>query len=326
MPALACAGGIRNQEIKHSRIIASLDNAPLLCYHGVMLVTFWGTRGSIPVPGPSTIRYGGNTPCVSVRLASGPLLVLDAGTGIRALGNAPEMSTECSFALLLSHGHWDHIQGFPFFAPGYRDTCRIQVFGGPGGTNCLKQLLSDQMEHSYFPVQFEQLQAQVEFDEIYDDWKQIGSARVRAFPLRHTGVGWGFRIEEGPESGGGVIVYLTDNELTPGSPDWDFYRDICRGADLLIHDAQYLDHEMPLREGWGHSSGRDATSLAIEAGCKRLALFHHDPDRSDAAIDELTADCRAQAILTCSKLEIFAAAEAQSFEISGAIQEPSKTP
>ena len=122
-----------------------------------------------------------------------------------------------------------------------------------------------------------------------------------------------------------MIVYLTDNELTPGSPDWDFYRDICYGADLLIHDAQYLDHEMPAHKGWGHSSGRDAARLALEAGCKRLALFHHDPDRSDAAIDALTADCRAQAILASSKLEIFAAAEAQSFEIVGAIQEPSET-
>ena len=284
-----------------------------------MQVTFWGTRGSIPVPGPSTIRYGGNTPCISVRLASGPLLVLDAGTGIRALGNAPEMSTECSFALLLSHGHWDHIQGFPFFAPGYRDTCRIQVFGGSGGTNSLKQLLSNQMEHSYFPVQFEQLQAQVEFDEIYDEWKLIGSARVRAFPLHHTGVGWGFKIEEGPESGGGVIVYLTDNELPTDGPDWDFYRDICHGADLLIHDAQYLDSEMPAHKGWGHSSGRDATRLALEAGCKRLALFHHDPDRCDDEIDALTAGCRAEANAVCETLQVFAAREGQSVEICRAI-------
>lgn len=287
-----------------------------------MQVTFWGTRGSIPAPGPTTVRYGGNTPCVSIRLASGPLLVLDAGTGIRALGNAPGMSSECSFALLLSHGHWDHIQGFPFFAPGYRDTCRIQVFGGPGGTYHLKQLLSNQMVKSYFPVQLEQLKAEIEFDEIHDDWKQIGSARVRAFPLRHTGVGWGFRIEERADAGGGVIVYLTDNELPPPGAEWDFYINMCRDADLLIHDAQYLEEEMQTHLGWGHSTGREATRLAREANCRRLALFHHDPDRSDTAVDTLTADCQAQAASAGSNLDIFAAAEDQTLEIHADFQEP----
>lgn len=291
-----------------------------------MLVTFWGTRGSIPVPGPSTVRYGGNTPCVSIRLASGPLLVLDSGTGIRALGNAPESSEECSFALLLSHGHWDHIQGFPFFAPGYRDTCRIQVIGGPGGTNCLKQLLSDQMEQSYFPVQLEQLKARIEFDEIHEGWKQVGSARIRAFALHHTSAGWGFRIEESPEAGGGAIVYLTDNELPAGGPDWELTRSICAGADLLIHDAQYLEAEMAAHRGWGHSSGRDATRLALEAGCRRLALFHHDPERCDDEIDALTADCRAEAIALSHALDVFAATEGQTLEIRAASQEPRMAP
>ncbi len=291
-----------------------------------MQVTFWGTRGSIPVPGPNTVRYGGNTACVSIRLASGPLLVLDAGTGIRALGNAPEMHEECSVALLLSHGHWDHIQGFPFFAPGYRDTCRIQVIGGPGGTNCLKQLLSDQMEQSYFPVQLEQLKARVEFDEIHEDWKRIGSARVRAFPLHHTSAGWGFRIEESPEAGGGVVVYLTDNELPPDGPDWDFMRDLCGDADLLIHDAQYLDEEMAAHKGWGHSSGRGATRLALEADCRRLALFHHDPDRDDDAVDALTADCRTLASAASRTLDVFAAREGQTLAIRAASQEPRAAP
>ncbi len=119
-----------------------------------MQVTFWGTRGSIATPGPETVRFGGNTPCVSVRLREGPLLVLDAGTGLRKLGQAAECEGECSYALFVSHGHWDHIQGFPFFAPAYRKTCDICIIGGPGGTAHLEQMLSDQMEQEYFPVQF----------------------------------------------------------------------------------------------------------------------------------------------------------------------------
>ncbi len=144
-----------------------------------------------------------------------------------------------------------------------------------------------------------------------DGWKEVGSARVRAFPIRHPGVGWGFRIEDE----GGVLVYLTDNELPPDGPDRDFYLLVCQGADLLIHDAQYLDVELPTHRGWGHSSGMQATRLALDAGCKRLALFHHDPTRSDAAVEALTAECRALAAQSGSDLDVFAAAEGQTHQI-----------
>lgn len=281
-----------------------------------MQVTFWGTRGSIPSPGAATVRYGGNTPCVSVRLAQGPLLILDAGTGLRGLGQSPEVESDCAFILLLSHGHWDHIQGFPFFAPAYRRGCGIHIIGGPGGTQHLEQVLSDQMERTYFPVQLEEMRADIRFDEFQQDWKDIGSARVFAFPIRHSAIGWGFRIEDR----GGVLVYLTDNELPPPGPDWDFYRDICRGADLLIHDAQYRDEELPARRGWGHSSGTQATRLALDAGCKRLALFHHDPNRTDDAVEALAAECRALAAQEGGTLEVFAAAEGETHLVGA--QEP----
>jgi len=276
-----------------------------------MQVTFWGTRGSIATPGAETVRFGGNTACVSVKLRAGPLLILDAGTGVRHLGQAAHCETECSFALLLSHGHWDHIQGFPFFAPAYRKGCDIRIIAGPGGTRHLSQILSDQMERDYFPVQFGEMGADIQFDDFEGDWKKIGSGRVRAFPLRHVGGGWGFRIEDE----GGVVVYLTDNELPPPGPEFDFYCEACRGADLLIHDAQYLDSELPSHLGWGHSSGPQATRLALQAGCKRLALFHHDPNRTDDAVAALVLDCRALAAAEGSDLDVFAAAEGQMHEI-----------
>lgn len=273
-----------------------------------MQVTFWGTRGSIAAPGPDTVRYGGNTACVSVHLERGSPLVLDAGTGIRALGQAFVATGIKEMILCLSHAHWDHIQGFPFFAPAYHKECRIRVLGCPTGTKRLKQILSDQMEHTYFPVPLAALAADIRFEEFCADCEQLGSARVQAFPIHHPGGGRGFRIEEGKRA----IVYLTDNELPPPGPEWDAYVRICRHVDLLIHDAQYTDEELAIHTGWGHSSHTQATRLALEAGVKRLALFHHDPNRTDAQLDQIVQSCRAIAAGEGSPLTIIAAAEGAS--------------
>ncbi len=273
-----------------------------------MHLTFWGTRGSTPAPGPDTVRFGGNTACVSIRLEHGPRLVLDAGTGIRALGDVLASEGEHDMTLLLSHGHWDHIQGFPFFAPAYDKDCQIRVLGCPFGTKRLQQILSDQMECTYFPVPLSALAAKLSFEEFCDDWEEIGSARIQAFPLRHPGGGRGFRIAEGKH----VIVYLTDNELPPEGPEWDFYVQECRGADLLIHDAQYTEEELPLHCGWGHSSYVQATRLALAAQVKRLALFHHDPKRTDQELDAFEASCARMVAHKNSVLTVYVAAEGLS--------------
>ncbi len=274
-----------------------------------MEITFWGTRGSIAAPGPDTMRYGGNTACVSVAPEEGPLLILDAGTGIRALGKHLLGGSQRSLTLILTHSHWDHIQGFPFFTPAYDKAYQIQVLGYCANSQFLPQALTVQMQRPFFPIPLKGLNARIEFGEFSLEWTQIGTARLQAIPLRHPGGGGGVRVEEASRA----LVYLTDNELPGAGLDWDFYVEACRGADLLIHDAQYRDDEMPAHLGWGHSSSEQATRLALEAGCKRLALFHHDPERADSEIDAMVDACRAQA--AGQALEIFAAAEGQTVHI-----------
>lgn len=273
-----------------------------------MEVTFWGTRGSLASPGPDTMRYGGNTACVSLELREGPRLILDAGTGIRALGNHLLKSPPKPLVLVLSHSHWDHIQGFPFFTPGYSKEWHLRVLGYCDNAQYLPQALSIQMQRPFFPVPLKGLNAQIEFGEFGPEWEQIGSAQMRSIALRHPGGGGGLRVEEAAK----VLVYLTDNELPEAGPEWDFYVEACQGADLLIHDAQFRDEELPAHKGWGHSSCEQATQLALDAGCRRLALFHHDPERSDEEIDEMVALCRAQA---GDRLDIFAAAEGLTVEV-----------
>lgn len=277
-----------------------------------MEVTFWGTRGSIATPGPTTVRYGGNTACVSVRPREGPLLVLDAGTGIRLLGQQIEAwrgspAEQTEIVLLLSHGHWDHIQGFPFFAPAYDRRYRIQILGASSGTKHLHQMLSDQMERTYFPVPWEGLQAETTFTELSNTPLTFGSLRATGFPIRHPGGGLGYRIQEGDTA----LVYLTDNELpAPDTPEWAGFVRFCAGANFLIHDAHFTDAELERHQGWGHSSQSEAVRLALEAGVQTLALFHHAPERTDTEIDEAVSRFRA-----AYKLNIVAAAEGDTYQL-----------
>ena len=278
-----------------------------------MLVRFWGTRGSIPAPGPNTVRYGGNTACVTVHLDHGPLIILDAGTGIRSLGRTLHQAGEpCEAYLLLSHGHWDHIQGFPFFAPLNDERYRIRVMGGPTGTRQLEEILTNQQRETYFPVALESAGAEVTFEDLRPEGVIAGRAHITDFPTRHPGGGRGFRIEEAGE----VVVYLTDNELPSSGHEWDFYVDACRRASLLIHDAQYWDSELAEKAGWGHSSAEQATRLALEAGARQLVLFHHDPDRTDDEVDLMTRACRRIAASE-SRLVVQAAAEGSVLDVAG---------
>jgi phosphoribosyl 1,2-cyclic phosphodiesterase len=278
-------------------------------------VTFWGTRGSIPTPGPETARYGGNTPCISIKTADGRLVVLDAGSGLRPLGHElmKERRGVLAADILLSHTHWDHIQGLPFFKPlSSRDTS-VCIYGAAQEGVPLKEILGRQMDPMVFPVPLNALAASLTVVEIEEGDFEIDDFKICAFRLRHPGTTLGYRLV--PASGGREMAYVTDNELGPGgtyevAADWrDRMIEFIRDADTLIHDAMYLDQIIQARAGWGHSTPRQAVDLAREGRCRRLVLFHHEPEHDDAALDQLVRDTRDYAARVAPGLHVEAAME-----------------
>ncbi|MFN2521242.1 MAG: MBL fold metallo-hydrolase [Candidatus Limnocylindria bacterium] len=244
-----------------------------------MKVRFWGTRGSIPTPGPSTVRYGGNTACVEVR-ASGALLLLDGGTGLRELGTALDGKEPVDADLLLSHLHWDHIQGLPFFRPAYDPDCRIRIHG-PKQSRPLRELLGIGMDDPFFPVDLDGLPAQIDVSEV-DPAADVamGPYRVTATRIYHPAPALAYRVE----ADGRALVYATDTE-DPFSGEINPVTALARGADMLIHDAQYLAADF--KRGWGHSTVDSALDVGMSAGVSCIVLYHHDPDRSDDALDAI---------------------------------------
>ena len=256
-----------------------------------MTLQFWGVRGSIPTPGPATVRYGGNTACISVDLGHGTLLVLDAGTGIRTLGEHLA-ARDTDIFVLLSHAHWDHIQGFPFFAPIYQPHRKISIFPTHMGHTLWCPTL-EQMDGMHFPVTPEDLPAQVHclMGKGLEVFQERG-CHLSRITTNHPGGGTGYRIEHAGRS----LVYLTDNELEPPyekATSFDEFAEFCRHTDVLIHDAQYLQSDMPAKHGWGHSLVSQACELAVAAEVKHLILFHHDPGRTDDGLDSIQEETRA---------------------------------
>ena len=284
-------------------------------------VTFWGTRGSIPTPGPETARYGGNTACISLRRSDGRLVILDAGSGLRPLGH--ELMKQRSGVLvadiLLSHTHWDHIQGLPFFKPLSSRETSVCIYGAEQEGVPLKEILGRQMDPMVFPVPLNALAASLTVVEIEEGEFEIDEFRVCAFRLRHPGTTLGYRLA--PSSGGREIAYVTDNELGPGgsyevTSDWRARLvEFVAGADTLIHDAMYLDQIIQARAGWGHSTPRQAVDLAREGRCRRLILFHHEPEHDDAALDRLVSETKDYAARVAPGLEVEAAAEGMRFSL-----------
>lgn len=285
-----------------------------------MEVRFWGVRGSCASPGPSTVRYGGNTACVEIRAAD-QLIVIDAGTGIRELGVAlvkKAGGAPISGSLLVSHTHWDHIQGFPFFTPLYLPTSRFTVYGAPGTTKSFPDVLSGQMQSSYFPVQLRDLASKPQIVELREPF-MIGPVKVSFHYLNHPGITIGFRLEHE----GKVLSYISDHEpyakLNAGG---EFSRKedaavarFVAGSDLLICEAQYGAAEYAVKKGWGHSTFDDVLDLAQKAEVKRLALFHHDPARDDDALAALEKDCAGLVSARGASLEVFAAKEGQTVSV-----------
>jgi phosphoribosyl 1,2-cyclic phosphodiesterase len=254
-------------------------------------LTFWGVRGSIPTPAPENLGYGGNTTCLELRLPSDEVVVIDGGTGARQLGlsllqrfhrNANDIH------FLMTHFHWDHIQGIPFFAPLYSPANRV-VFHSSRPPSEVADILEGQMTHPYFPVAFELLAAKREFVQITQEPLRYGDLTVRSFPLNHPQGATGFRLE----SGGAVIVHACDHEHGDARLD-RIMREYSEGADVLIYDAQFTPSEYPSKAGWGHSTWLEGIKVARDAGVKQLILSHHDPSHTDDMLRAMLAEAKAE--------------------------------
>ncbi len=264
-------------------------------------LTFWGVRGSIPTPGPQTVRYGGNTSCVAVRRDEGPtshLVILDAGTGVRPLGNKlmGQENGSLEVDLLLSHTHWDHIQGLPFFTPFFDEGSAVRIWGAKQGNVEIPVILRQQMHPVVFPVPLEQLAADLKVRHVEPGSFEVDGFTVQAIRLRHPGTTMGYRLT--PIEGGPSLAFVPDNELGSGGeyevgPDWrDEFVEFLQDVDILIHDAMFAEAELDKFRGWGHSSPDEALELAAAARAKQLVLFHHRPEHDDETMDALLADAR----------------------------------
>lgn len=278
-----------------------------------MQLTFYGVRGSIPAPGPEYIKFGGNTACVHIRTNDGTDLILDAGTGIKKLGQKLLVETG-DIHILLTHNHWDHIQGFPFFTPIYQP--ERNIFITPGMISYDEQdAILKQMTGSYFPVHYQSLQSNIVINAPPDGrniW-YIGDIKIQRKSMNHPGSGSAYIIE----ADGAKIAYITDNELYPPyRKETDFLEwvNFAVDADLLIHDAQYVVADMPAKSGWGHSVAEEAVKLALACRAKRLALYSHDHTRTDDDISAIESHCQEVIAIAEAELQVFAAAEGQKFD------------
>ena len=247
-------------------------------------VDFWGVRGSVPSPGPKTIRYGGNTSCISITTDK-KILILDAGTGIRNLGSSLITQPDLEIFVIITHTHWDHIQGFPFFTPIYQPDRPVHMFPTLHKKNLVLSSLIDQMDGAHFPVTPDQVPSNFNFvTENPLEFLSENGFTLELVPMNHPGGAFGYKLTFGNK----IICYYTDNEIDPPYPKSIEFNDLieqCRNADILIHDAQYIEDDMPLKHGWGHLLISQVTDLGQSANVKNLVYYHHDPERSDDELD-----------------------------------------
>ncbi len=298
----------------------------------IMKIKFWGTRGSIPTPGKETVRYGGNTPCVEVRLNDDSLVIFDAGTGIRGLGDELMTAGESVKAyLIISHAHWDHIHGFPFFKPAFISGNEFTIIGAQSKVVKLRKIIADQMDKVYFPIQLNALKAKFKFVPIKEQVISVFDATLTSLYVNHPAFSLGYRLS----SGGRTLVYISDNEpfdrevaksiknvdkmvvakymAVKGDPNQRVF-DFARGADILIHDTTYTPEEYVNHVGWGHSHYLFSLKVAAEARVKKLVLFHHDQTHDDNKIDEILQKCVKEIKTRNYQFECIAAAEGMELE------------
>ncbi|TAL38727.1 MAG: MBL fold metallo-hydrolase [Spirochaetes bacterium] len=291
---------------------------------GELQVKFWGVRGSIPVPGPATVKYGGNTSCLELISDEPERIIFDAGTGLRVLGDSLDLSKKHDIHLLISHPHWDHINGFPFFTPIYIPGNRVTVYGPSTFELTMEEVINGQMKYSYFPVRTAELSADLSFKEIKAEEFDIGKFHIRTHILNHPVTCLGYRISYN----GKEFAYLGDNE-----PYYNVFNDddpevvqvtgemneqlvqFVSGLDVLVSDSQYTPAEYPSHRGWGHSTTHHVVNMALKAGVKKLFFFHHEPQRSDEELDLLVYHYNERVRARGFTMEIDAAREGVAFPV-----------
>jgi phosphoribosyl 1,2-cyclic phosphodiesterase/CheY-like chemotaxis protein len=292
-----------------------------------MLVRFWGTRGSLAKAGPSTLRYGGNTSCVEVRSAAGTLVVIDCGTGAHGLGQSLEQPVRGH--LLISHTHWDHIQGIPFFAPLVVPGNEWDIYAPRGLSQSIRDTLAGQMQYTYFPVTIETLGAKIKYHDLVEGMFVVGDITVHSRYLNHPALTLGYRLE----ADGVSIVYACDHEPFSRQPSTGNieigeqdrrHADFLRGADLVIHDAQYTAAEYVHKIGWGHSTAEYAVEICKAVRVKQLALMHHDPMRDDDSVDQILSAIRTKLKVANQPLHVFPAAEGETIELKSMTDKEAK--
>ena len=294
-----------------------------------MRLRFWGTRGSIATPGQGTNHFGGNTSCIELTSDSGAHLIMDCGTGARLLGNHLIANTTgpVSASILFTHTHWDHIQGFPFFAPLFVPGNHFTVYGPEGSHLSLHDVLSGQMEHHYFPVELSQLAARIAYQDLSEGTHEVSGVKIYAQSMNHPSPTLGYRIE----AHGASVLYLSDHEpfyegvWREGAEPGRFesileggdrrHAEYMKDADLVIHESQYTPEEYPAKKNWGHSTFSYVVELAAAAGVRRLFLTHHDPSHDDLFVENIEQRARALAKELGSSMEVSCAYEGCEIEI-----------
>lgn len=294
-----------------------------------MKVRFWGVRGSIASPGPKTVRYGGNTTCIEIRTDNNELIILDAGTGIFPLSQTLLAEMPVTANVLITHSHWDHIQGLPFFIPNFIPGNTLRLHGGfdPVSGKGIEQVMSVQLQYSYFPVREEEMKARIEYVTLMPDQPvQIGSATVTPCLLNHPVVDFGYRID----CNGKSVFFTGDHEppyniYAPGDEGYEDYQafvdeknqailDAVRGVDVYIADTSYTDAEYPAKKGWGHGTFSTSIATARAAGAKVLFCTHHEPTRSDDALEAAFAEALQHNAALTHNMDIRLAREGDTYE------------